>query len=360
MISTVNDGGRNWLADSPSCDGNVFLTRIPGIDYSNSSGNIEERFSCLSGRYDNQWAPAAGGTCTANYRNDCFWKSRSPFSVDGKLYLFIYRQEGPAYFFSHDATLIMSADGGATWTNPAHVGVSTDAHGDYPAGPGDASYPASILWPQPYPAAQRMGFAMAVQMCQDGRVGCPSGPEVAGCDPARYVCFWVEGGNWKDSYMARISKANLPHLKASEWQYFQGGDGTSDAAWADGPAGLASATPLPHLGTLSNVVFLKDLGLYYMTTEGAHSIDHAWAPHPWGPWTLFLGENFSWAKNGTFPTPILATARRVVGSPRHVQITVAATRYDHVEYHGGGTITYLLMDLTAPTPPSKESRRKPQ
>ena len=160
--------------------------------------------------------------------------------------------------------------------------------------------------------------------------------------------------------MARISKANLPHLKASEWQYFQGGDGTQDGAWADGPSGLASATPLASPGNLSNIVFLKELGLFYMTAQGTHSIDHAWAHHPWGPWTVFFGENFSWATAGTFPTPILATARLVSSNPPHLQITVAATRYDHNDYHPGGTTAYLLMDLTASHPPSRGSIPRPR
>ena len=142
VVSGMNDGGRNWLADMPSCEGNVFLTKLPGIDYANPSRHREEKFSCLSGRYDSQWAPAPTGTCTAGYNGFCDWKSRNPFSVDGKLYLFVYRQEGPGNFFSSDATLIMSADRGATWANPAHVGVSTNANGDYPAGPGDDNYPS--------------------------------------------------------------------------------------------------------------------------------------------------------------------------------------------------------------------------
>ena len=345
LVSHVNDGGRNWLADSPSCEGNVFLTRITDIDFRKNTA-VEEKLTCLSGRYDQAWDPAPPGTCTKGNRNDCYWKSRSPFSIDGRLYLFIYRQEGPANYYSGDATLIMSADGGATWTNPAHVGASKRGDGDYPSGPGGPDYPAAIMWPQSFPAPNRLGHAMIVQMCQDGSIDCPAGPAVQGCDPARYACFWVESGDWRASFLGRVSRANLPHLRASEWEYFQGGDGTRDDRWAGGAAGLASAAPLKGAGTLSNMVYLKDLGVYYMTAWGAHKIDHAWAPHPWGPWTEFLGEDFPWAEMGTFPTPILATAKVTSKDPVRVQIVVAATRYDHNDYHAGGTMTYLLMELS--------------
>src|SRR5258708_36274778 len=48
VISTVNDGGRNTLADSPRFEGKSFLTRNLQSDYANNSGMFVKRIMLLS------------------------------------------------------------------------------------------------------------------------------------------------------------------------------------------------------------------------------------------------------------------------------------------------------------------------
>ena len=115
---------------------------------------------------------------------------------NGLLYLPVERQISSGTTSIHDATMIVSADGGKTWKNPytvAHEGPAS-ATGDAPkcgAAAGargnpctDPSYPGSIMWPKMPLAASQW------EVVQYGQDGAPPPAGVNdGCDPALYTCF---------------------------------------------------------------------------------------------------------------------------------------------------------------------------
>src|SRR5450759_4430322 len=159
VVGTLND------YTSKTCSGNLMVIQLAEFDWTARNSSRIYEVNCMS-----DYGSATGainapsgwfGHCTNNDDggSGCSWKSRSAFVRGGLLYLPVERQIPAGTASVHDATLIVSADGGKTWKNPytvAHGGVAS-ATGDAPkcgaAASGacnpctDASYPGSIMWP---------------------------------------------------------------------------------------------------------------------------------------------------------------------------------------------------------------------
>lgn len=350
VYGTYNDGASLTCDANPNPNGNVAWIRLSVLDLLTPSNTTVVNKNCLisfKGGGAPQWPPAANGTCTVGVNNSCTWKSEGVGSVDGVQYLQVYRQETCCTYYGHDSTLIKSSDGGATWLNPAHLGgQSPAADGDAPAGPGDATYPASIIWPDPSPFdgttqyAARLNFIM---YCKDNTVGCSSVD-----NNATYVYALMYDGRFTSYRLARAVRATIANLVASSWSYYHCPgystsvcDGSNNANW---DAALANATVIFSPGTngiLGGIVYSSELQSYIFT--GGYGtccvIAVSTAPHPWGPYTLsntFVVDGYN------FAAPIISTLTTITPGSK-IRLAISGTGYTHNQ---PGSLFFNTVEIT--------------
>lgn len=324
-----------------SCGNNIIWFRIVNINMSLPAGSVWN-INCMPSFGGapgvRTWEPAASGTCyagdTANAGSPsgCDWKSQGMICVDNICYLNMFRQEradGLHAFWGHDSTLIKTSNGGATWLNAAHNGGTPVSNGDAPAGPGDSTYPASILWPDPAPhngVSQKMARMQFIQYGQDGATW----PSVD--DNATYFYSMSYDGAFSKNYLARFNRACMSAgMSASCVSYYAGGTWSSDVADATVVAEVANTG-------LGGVMYSAHLGTYIATGGNIGAVNVLTAPHPWGPWTVSGSMAYSPSPlvNLGFVSPILAT--ETVIDANTIEFTVSATTYNH---SGSGTLAYL-------------------
>ena len=291
VIGTLNDGRLSTCAG----DGNIQVLRLDGIDFTNPGNGHQTRINCMTdfgSATSMMWPPDSPGQCAMGGANNCSWKSHGITSVNGNLYLFVYRQQqGTAW--ARDSTLIMSPDGGVTWYNKAHIGGIGSVNGDAPSSPGGATYPAGMLWKDAAPwdgASQKFGFLSFAHFCQDESISCPSKD-----GNTTYTYAYIETGDYGSYRLLRWPKTSMPTLDISTIQYYSCAtlptitcDGNANANWT---SNLAAATIIPSIfGAMVEVIYLKDQDLYvgagWNGGNGDYYLQHA--PHPWGPFTLDL------------------------------------------------------------------------
>jgi hypothetical protein len=359
IFGMFNDGETRTCAAVP-VGGNVTLIKLTRIDMAAPANTVMTTVNCMAGAGlsgNELWNPAPRGTCTAGYSQSCSWKSLGITHVNGRLYLQVFRQEAAVDYFGHDSTLLRSDDEGATWINPAHAGGPPRADGDFPAGPGDATYPASIMWPAPQPrdpsrqSMARLGF---VHYCQDESIGCPSID-----DNQTYVYATSTSGTFLGFVLARVSKANLPHLRAAEWQYYtcpgyaaQVCDGSLAASWTADPARVTQLTGGAS-GADPQVIWADGLKQYVASGfDGLGNVILSTAPHVWGPWAqappLAPGHGTEVFNNVLLPT------YRTLG-PGHATVILANNSYT---LDPGGTLYLYQLDLRWPVGRPVETRGK--
>lgn len=349
MYGTYNDG-----ADLP-CDGvgtaygNLVWIRLTALDLLTPANTTVASKNCMfsfKGNGGPQWPPATNGTCTVGVIGaGCNWKSQGSLSVDGKQYLQVYRQE-TGTFYGHDSTLIMSTDGGVTWTNPAHVGVSTNTNGDAPAGPGDATYPASIIWPEPSPFDGTTAYMARMQFityCRDNTVSCASVD-----NNATYVYALAYDGRFANYRVARGVRSTLANLVASSWSYYHCPgygtavcDGTDNANWDASVLNATAIMSASSHGVLGGIIYSTDLAAYVFTGgQGiCCSLQVSTAPHPWGPYTI---SNTFTVVGYNFVAPIAASLTTVTPNSK-VRLTISGTGYTH---NGAGTLFFNTVEIT--------------
>lgn len=351
VYGTYNDG-----ADFP-CDGvgtpygNLVWIRLTAIDLLTPTNTTIASKNCMfsfKGNGAPQWAPAADGTCTVGFIGaGCNWKSQGSLSTDGKQYLQVNRQE-TGNFHGHDSTLIMSTDGGVTWTNPAHVGSSTNTNGDAPAGPGDATYPASIIWPDNSPfdgSTAYMARMQFVTYCRDNTVSCASVD-----NNSTYVYALAYDGQFLAYRVARGLRSTLANLVASSWSYYHCPgydpvtnvcDGSNNANW---DASVSNATAImsgnSH-GLLGGIIYSADLGAYVFTGgQGVCcSLQVSTAPHVWGPYTT---SNTFTVVGYNFVAPVAASLTTVTPNSK-VRLTISGTGYTHFQ---PGSLFFNTIEIT--------------
>ncbi len=292
------------------------------------------------GAMDTKWDPAPVGTCSAGYWNDCDWKSHGPIFVDGVGYLNVYRQQraGSGAWTGHDGTLIKTTDGGKTWLNPAHVGGTPNPNGDAPAGPGDPTYPRSILWPDPPSHNGADQHAARLEFIQYGQDGKPW-PAVDRND--KYVYALTYNGDFTKYYLMRGVRANLPKLSASDWSHYRCPtyatavcDGLDDANWTQTMGeGTDFGSVYPGLGSM---FYNAELGTYIAIGGNVGPVPFYTTPHPWGPWAKSAA-NADGEYLG-FLGAMLSSVK--VMAPGVVQFTAAATYYNHDSAGTPGYVTY--------------------
>jgi hypothetical protein len=346
IFGTFNDGETRSCIAVPA-GGNVTVIKLTKIDVAVPSNGSLATVNCMAGAGlsgNVVWTPAPRGTCTVGVAHECSWKSLGITHVNGKLYLQVFRQESAIAYYGHDSTLLRSDDEGATWVNPTHVGGTPQANGDFPAGPGDPSYPAGMLWPDLPTAAgtrqpmARLGF---VHYCQDESVDCP-----AIDNNQTYIYALATSGTFSSYVLARVAKSNLPHLKASEWEYYlcpdyddEVCDGMQAENWTPN---LAEATSFTEgtPGADAQTIWAPGLKQYVATGfDGQGHVFLSTAPHVWGPWKQQANLT---PGNGTevFNNLILPTYRSLDAT--HATVILANNSY---VLDGSGTLYLYKLEL---------------
>lgn len=202
------------------------------------------------------------------------WKVTGQECIDGVFYAFVSRNvygnenKGDPLMrqSSFNASLIKSTDRGFTWTRSA-----------------DENY-KSPHWP-----GTRFGAPGFFHYGKNGGM-------VTQDDANKYVYAISNNGFWNggdDMILARIERAKLPHLQASDWTYYAG----QPSAWVSSldqavpvlsrPAKLGWTSPT-YVPTLQRYLLVSwyvtpTLKKWFEPNEVIY--DFFEAPHPWGPWT---------------------------------------------------------------------------
>jgi hypothetical protein len=214
----------------------------------------------------------------------CSWKSSGCYAVDGVLYWVVAR-----HIYGHktgdparrqtaqNASIIKSADGGKTWTRSARENY------EHPMFPG-----------------RRFATPYFIQYGKDGQ---------ASVDNAdRYVYaisnngFWDNGDN---QILGRVARTKLADLRGSDWEYYKGGNGMNDSAWAremhrakllldaPGKLGMTGAAYIPGPGRYLMIGWYYPAGSGLLPKSSARTIwDFYESPKPWGPWTKIGSQEF--------------------------------------------------------------------
>jgi hypothetical protein len=259
LYTAVNDG-----AGPGTLKRNIGFSKITGNDPLALSGQLQS----IMDEYGEMNAPIA-----TDGRN---WKSGGGISIDGVLYMSIgmdrYVDAGYGGRQTRiNASIIKSADHGLHWTRPAKENL------DGPMFPGMRfATPFFIHFGKEYAAAT-----------------------VDNAD--RYVYATSNNGFWDngDNYiLGRVPRSKIGALAASDWTFYQGGDGMRDSNWskdmgraaliisAPGQCGEAGVTYLPALERYVLAAWYYPVGNGHAGTIEATEFAFYESPKPWGPWTL--------------------------------------------------------------------------
>jgi hypothetical protein len=259
-------------------------------------------------------------------------KNSGLFCMGGDIYMTIGRQLNQATggmgtntaYTQTAGQMIWSHDKGASWNN-FHNPLSFNSGGS-PTSPASASMFGL--------APTNMASATFIMYCaDDGTLG-----YLASCNrhdnADAYVYLMANDGYWDSGnalYLARVPRAKMKTLNASDYQYYRGGDGSLDGSWT---AAQANASPvISNPGKLGepNIQFIPALNRYLLltfsypqglATTDRHSEHSLWlayeSPHPWGPWTLV--NSTDWPNQGYY-NPIVLNDTAYSGTTPTIMFT---------------------------------------
>ena len=206
------------------------------------------------------------------------WKVCGQECIDGIFYGFvcrnIYGNESKDPLMrqtSFNASLIKSADRGATWTRP------------------EAENYASPMWP-----GSRFGAPGFIHYGKNGGNVTQDGAD-------RYVYAISNNGFWNGGdffILGRVKRSDLPRLNAAEWSYFTGGNGGTDQSWSTDPKQARPVFSNPAKCGWTSPTFIPALKCYLLVSWYVTPTLTKWfspqevrydfyeAGHPWGPWSF--------------------------------------------------------------------------
>jgi hypothetical protein len=206
------------------------------------------------------------------------WKVGGLASIGGNLYLSVNRHDPSGHLhggWADNGSILMSADHGQSWYN--HI----DMMGPPPHVP--SNMPPPIENPMfPFSA---FPFVEFVLYGKDGIA-----PNV---DNANTFVYAYSSDSLTNVHrLMRVNRDDLPNLRASDWQYYVGGDGMLSTSWLPYDSSNVSSLAFHLLpnnsGSISGaIVYDAPLGRYLMLEwDGpAGGLFLYEAPHPWGGWT---------------------------------------------------------------------------
>jgi hypothetical protein len=281
IVPPLNSSGDTWMP-AWRADGSV-VTPANDTGGFNKIGNSNINFNRIDGATPETLVGTTVNTMIAfgpgsgSGPDGCTWKSSGCLALNGTIYWFVARhhygddsgdkfKRQPA----HDGSIIKSTDGGIRWTRPAQENY------DHPMFPGT-----------------RFAAGYFIDYGQEGHEAVADGSDT-------YVyatsnnSFWDNGD---DNILGRVKRSDMPKLSAADWQFYTGGDGTSDTNWT---SDMNKAVPVisdPDKLGMTGAVYLPKQKSYLMICwyypagggkmQDAH-VTTIWnfrvAPHPWGPW----------------------------------------------------------------------------
>jgi hypothetical protein len=220
------------------------------------------------------------GTQAQTGSDGASYKSSSLASIQGKLYMFANRQGFPFFPGWISSQIIKSTDHGANWT---------------PLPPSTAQPYVSPMFTDP-----KFSVPFFFQYGKDyvGQTADRSSEFVyASSLDQTSGHFDTDLFRSDRMFLGRVAVSSISNLSASDWQYYQGGDGSLDTSWG------ALSTAVPTITETSKILigqgtvaYLPAFGQYLMwnfheTLPPSGNYDSIiWgtykSPHPWGPWTL--------------------------------------------------------------------------
>jgi hypothetical protein len=363
-ISTYNslDANNRMEGDTfyncKSNDGATYLTTddTHGWQESGSPGSQSSALSLVKFTAE---APLAGITVnpltaygpagTATGEDQRSEKDAGLFCMAGNLFMTIGRQMNQATggmgsntaYVQDAGQVIWSADKGISW-NDFQNPQSSSSDGS-PTSPESATMFGSL--------PGNMGSATFVMYCgDDGTLGY--------LDPCNrtdnadaYIYLVANDGYWDSGnvlFLARVPRAKISRLQASDYEFYTGGDGSLDTSWT---SAQSDAQPvIANRGKLGepNVQYLPALNRYLLLTysypqglaPGAvHSEHTLWlgyeAPHPWGPWTLI--NSTDWPTQGYY-NPVILNDTATAGTSPVIMFTG--------DFFGSGTYQMYLTTMS--------------
>lgn len=363
IVGTANDAHSVVNCGSS----NINILQLDTWDWATPTASHLTKINCMSsygvGAEHNSPTGWNGALTSGDGESLGTWKSRTPFSKAGCLYLPISRQFSPGGPSVHDATFVMSCDGGQHWCNPYtlfNVGTSPgvcnsskwQADGDAPkcgaassavactdTGYLDATH-SSMMW-KGFPYGTENWYWVNPGT-QDGATPPAAAP---GCDFAAYSCFISYDGS-----VARVLLSdNL--LDISKWQYYTCPtitqsfrcDPSSGANWT---STFASRTGTfywswylglfqENFTQLFGIQYLSQFGLYVKTgaiQPSPDGFDLLWAPSVVGPWTRFARNDVVSPMWASFFTPSPALGNTVISTnPPHIRLSTSSNSYEATE-----------------------------
>jgi hypothetical protein len=302
-----------------NCDGRGFGRVAQNLSFNRLSG---ESMELLAGSAINKMDEyGKGGEKGAD---NATWKVCGQECIDGVFYAFVSRNtygsdSGDAMLrqTAHNCSLIKSRDRGLSWTRSAQENARTP------------------MWPG-------AGFG-APFFVHYGK----NGGNVMADSASEFVYAVSTNGFWNDgdSYiLGRVKRKRLPDLKAGDWSYYAGGDGSDGRNWSEH---IDSARPIlarPLKCGQGPICYIPSLGRYLLiswyNTEKMTKwfeptrmqYDFFQAEHPWGPWDLIDSHRDDFIIGGHMYGPSLcAKFQRRKGDEVHLTMVTSGCPFDDVE-----------------------------
>ncbi len=205
--------------------------------------------------------------------------------------------------------IILSRDKGRSWNNFQAPEIFNP--------PGSPTTPPSASMFGTTPT--NMASATFVMYCSDdGTLGYLT-PCNRHDNADAYVYLMANDGYWDSGnalYLARVPRSRIAALRASDYEYYSGGNGSFDENWTTTQTHASAVISNPGKLGEPNVQFVPALNRYLLLTfcypqglsladpHAEHSLWLAYeAPHPWGPWTLV--QSIDWPTEGYYNPVIL-------------------------------------------------------
>lgn len=334
-IALEDSHGDTWVT-AWAADGNLYSPSDDTYGF-RKAGNANIAFSLLEGddvrklRGTSINMMADYGKSSDLLSDGCSWKSSGCYAVDGVLYWVVARHkygetsgDPQRRQLAENASIIKSTDGGKTWTRSAKENF------EQPTFPG-----------------RRFAAPYFIQYGQDGKVSADHGD--------RYIYALSNNGFWDNGdnlILGRVARAKLGDLSGADWEFYQGGDGMENAAWAADAKQAKLVIDAPGKLGMTGAVFVPALkrylliGWYYPAgggkIEGA-CVKTVWdfyeSPKPWGPWTKIGSKE--WSPQGYYSPQICPKFTSADG--RHL-VAVTAGNWNNLQVY---RMTFAPIELEA-------------